>query len=319
MAISLKTIAARCGKDVSTISRALRDDPRVKQATRDEIKSVAAEMGYTPNLAARSLRLGATKTVWFFAAGTENPMVREAAEAAATFLRDADYDLLLTLHGNDEAVLERLLNRLEQGVCDGAIIVPNGDLGLEQLKKLSDMGYPIAFLDRHLQGCDIPVFTTDNHQAARDLVKHCLAENVDSVLPLFSGNTVEDARLRGAVEEAKASSLRIIDPGGFEEDMAHAAPGRLAILGSSQGYVCDFYSKYSELLRGCDIVFGVFDNWVGEPFPACVVYVCQQNFESMASLAVESLLKSIDSHDRQGFRLTTVPFKRIIAVRPSPG
>ena len=65
MKTTLKNLAAAVGVDVSTISRALRDDPRVKQITKDKITKKAREMGYTPNLAARSLVVGKSKTIWF--------------------------------------------------------------------------------------------------------------------------------------------------------------------------------------------------------------------------------------------------------------
>ena len=43
--ITLKDIAEQCGKTVSTVSRALRDDPRVTARTREAIKTLAEEMG----------------------------------------------------------------------------------------------------------------------------------------------------------------------------------------------------------------------------------------------------------------------------------
>ncbi len=43
--ITLKDIAEQCGKTVSTVSRVLRDDPRVTARTREAIKTLAEEMG----------------------------------------------------------------------------------------------------------------------------------------------------------------------------------------------------------------------------------------------------------------------------------
>ncbi|WP_419957096.1 LacI family DNA-binding transcriptional regulator [Rhodococcus rhodochrous] len=39
----------------STVSRALRDDPRVVEKTRLRIRALAKEMGYVPHVTARSL------------------------------------------------------------------------------------------------------------------------------------------------------------------------------------------------------------------------------------------------------------------------
>ena len=44
--LTIKDIALNCGFSPSTISYALRDNPRIPEATREKIKAVAKEMGY---------------------------------------------------------------------------------------------------------------------------------------------------------------------------------------------------------------------------------------------------------------------------------
>ena len=61
MRVTLKHIADKAGVSVSTVSLALRNDPRIKTATRKQIADLAEEMGYTPNpllssLASRQFR-----------------------------------------------------------------------------------------------------------------------------------------------------------------------------------------------------------------------------------------------------------------------
>ena len=72
--IRLKEIAEVCGVNVSTVSRALKDDPRVKADTRKKIHTMASRMGYTPNWAAQSLKGGKTNTIWFLIADLFNPL-----------------------------------------------------------------------------------------------------------------------------------------------------------------------------------------------------------------------------------------------------
>ncbi|SDT92993.1 LacI family transcriptional regulator [Verrucomicrobium sp. GAS474] len=47
--ITLKDIAARAGVHVSTVSLALRNDPRLLPATREQLQALALEMGYSPD------------------------------------------------------------------------------------------------------------------------------------------------------------------------------------------------------------------------------------------------------------------------------
>lgn len=53
--ITIKDIARAANVNPSTVTRALQGSDRVKAATRDKISSLAREMGYVPNMAARTL------------------------------------------------------------------------------------------------------------------------------------------------------------------------------------------------------------------------------------------------------------------------
>jgi DNA-binding LacI/PurR family transcriptional regulator len=52
---TMQDIADRCGVSRATVSFALRDDPRITKARREEIKRVAEELGYRPNPLVNSL------------------------------------------------------------------------------------------------------------------------------------------------------------------------------------------------------------------------------------------------------------------------
>lgn len=53
--VTIKHIAERAGVSFSTVSKALRDSPLVQNKTKQHILALAKEMGYQPNIAARSL------------------------------------------------------------------------------------------------------------------------------------------------------------------------------------------------------------------------------------------------------------------------
>ena len=54
--VSLKDISARCGVSIATVSKALNNQQDISIETRERIRSVAAEMGYMANAAARMLK-----------------------------------------------------------------------------------------------------------------------------------------------------------------------------------------------------------------------------------------------------------------------
>ena len=58
--VSMKDIARRCGVSVATVSKALNGQPDIGEETRARICTVAQEMGYMTNSAARALKTNRT-------------------------------------------------------------------------------------------------------------------------------------------------------------------------------------------------------------------------------------------------------------------
>jgi LacI family transcriptional regulator len=62
----IKDIAERLSISSATVSRALNDKPGVSDSLRQRVLAVAAELSFTPNLAARSLVGGRPHTLAIF-------------------------------------------------------------------------------------------------------------------------------------------------------------------------------------------------------------------------------------------------------------
>lgn len=60
---TIMDVAREAGVDFSTVSLALRNDPRIKDATRERIQAAARKIGYYPNLLAKSLSGGTTRVI----------------------------------------------------------------------------------------------------------------------------------------------------------------------------------------------------------------------------------------------------------------
>lgn len=66
--LTIRDIAAKAGVSVSTASRALNNNPRISQATRERIQKLAAAEGYLPNYNAKNLTAGEANAVGVLAA-----------------------------------------------------------------------------------------------------------------------------------------------------------------------------------------------------------------------------------------------------------
>ena len=93
--ITLKDISEQCGYSVNTVSRALRDDPRLPEATISRIKQVADELGYMKNVIASSMRSGHTNLIAVIVDDIQNPHYSDIISQISIKLRKYGYHTLI--------------------------------------------------------------------------------------------------------------------------------------------------------------------------------------------------------------------------------
>ena len=281
--IRLKEIAEVCGVNVSTVSRGLKDDPRVKADTRKKIHAAASRMGYTPNWAAQSLKGVKTNTIWLLIADLFNPLTAQLATYCSHELAQAGFDLSVILYHNSQVRYEHLLRRLRFGITDGALIV--GSRNFNSFKKRGEL-------------------IDDLRQRSPDLV-------VDLFCP--DENMVEYSR-----HQALLNLLKVKHPSHqslFGNSNNQILPGKkVAILASSEARVKKFLEKKAQELENRELLVGVFDQWLGATTPFLKFFVCQQDFNQMASQACSLLISKIQSPSFNIPINTGIPYKFLIKL-----
>ena len=318
--IRLKEIASECGVNVSTVSRALKDDPRVKADTKTKIHAVASRMGYTPNWAAQSLKGGKTNTIWFLIADLFNPLTAQLATHCSHELAQAGFDLSVILYHNKEDRYAHLLRRLHFGITDGTLIVGSHNFNyfkkrVELINDLQERSFPAIFLDRFERETDLPIVTTHHFAAISVLLKNLLGESPDLVINLFdpAKNMVEFERrqaLSVLMREKPQPHQSLTD-----NQTDQILPGKkIVVFASSEIRVKAFLEKRSPELENRELIIGVFDHWLGPTTPFLKVFVCQQDFKQMAYQACSLLISRIKNPTFEIPIETQIPHKAILQV-----
>lgn len=131
---TLKTIAQLTGLSQVAVSKALRDAPDISDATKERVKNIAAELGYTPNVAARNLYLQRTSTIGMvvpeMGSDTAYDIIFNEISAAAAAL---DYCVMLgSSHRSIE--LEERHCRMMVGNQVGAVIMASSTSEVGHIK-----------------------------------------------------------------------------------------------------------------------------------------------------------------------------------------
>lgn len=313
--ITLKMLAEMAEVDISTVSRALSGDPRVRSETRERIQKLARKHNYRPNLAARHLVAGRTSTILFIISSFENRYEREAALPAAEILRESGYDLFTALSANDYAIEQRLLNRLRQGVADGALLIPGGSGDPQPLQELRRERRPLILIDRNVPGSGAPLVTTDNAAASAELVRLCHASGCRSFLIDFHhNNSVSRLRQSAAAAEVLRLGARLLT---LQQATGADAPAEpWAVVSNSQADALTTLGACHPAWLQQPFYISVFDTWAGEPYPAQEVFVAVQDFVALGQQATSLLLQML-AHPEEDHadQVITVPAKEFLTIR----
>jgi len=318
MGLTIRDLARICGVNASTVSRALRDDPRITPATREKVRQAARASGYRPNLTARNLAAGRTNSIWLFLGSLENAIERTPAIHLSRLFRDAGYDLQLVLHNGEPEVLRRLLRKLSQRMADGAILIPPDHAERWRDELPSPAGLPLLFLDRWLPDAGFPVVTTANGEAARQLAERCYQAGARFFVVWFApSNPVSQCRRDAVCDWLDRMNLPYCTTADFTPDgMLRHGTVPVAVLSSngsdSTRRLRNYFGAELERYR---VLGGFFDAW-DSPNKDCYerIFVCRQDFRGLAAQCAEVMVPWLKNGCPPATQRFEVPAEPIIEI-----
>jgi LacI family transcriptional regulator len=171
--VTLNDVARAAGVHPSTVSRAL--DPtkhsRVKTETRARIMQVANELGYRPDLVARSLQSGRTGTVGVILADLGNTFVTPLVHGIAASLESARALPTIAETQDDHARMLNILDHMLSRRVDGIIAVAARSADQQALEAAAKV-VPVVLASRPLEETSLILVTHDDHEGGRLVAEH---------------------------------------------------------------------------------------------------------------------------------------------------
>ena len=191
-------VARLAGVSKTAVSQVFGGTGRISARTKERVLAAAAELGYTPDHAARSLRLGRTGLLSMVVPQVDNPYYPEIFAGARQAAAEHGYAIdLFAVSDADEA--RDTLRRLGTGMADGVIVTcENGVEELaEELLELRDRGIAVAVTHAVGPKPSVPGVRVDIAEGARLAVRHLVELGHRRIA--YVGNLVgaEDPRYGG--------------------------------------------------------------------------------------------------------------------------
>lgn len=313
MSATLADIARATRTSISTVSRALSGGPsagRISVGTRHRISAAALDLGYRPNLLARSLRTRKTHTVAVMVSDIANPWFGQMASLIEQSLHRQGYSLIVCNSGEEAKLEQDYLRLLPQKGIDGLIIVPIATRR-EELYRYLPEALPVVVVDRPIAGISASV-TSDQQQASTLLCNELAKIGAQRVALVRGPGHVYTHRLRGEV--VKGRFTVVVDHVGAAQretgreawkEIAAASPDAIVCTNNflGQGVIEAMAEAGARLPVAC------FDEISLMHLLDLPIVCCVQDVPEIAEKAVAMLLEQLAGGE--GIEQQTVPARML--------
>ncbi len=171
---TIKDVARKAGVSPGTVSKALLDRHDVSTLTKRRVKRVAEEMGYIPNIIARSLVTNRTNTIGLITPYLGNPALIERIRGIQNACLSNNYLLITCLN---EGHFEEELNQIEALIArkvDGIIITPTSN-SLKLKEFIKKIEIPMVLMSEMIEGVDCDFVGEDDYEGAKTGMEHLIS------------------------------------------------------------------------------------------------------------------------------------------------
>lgn len=171
--VTIEDIAYELHVANSTVSRALRDDPRISEPVKERVRLAAIRMGYVPNMAARSLRTGRSHIIGLLVRDIRDGLSSEIIPGIEAACGAFDYGLMICNAADDPKLERYYLRMLKQRGVDGILVLTPSSGSPDSYLTIT-RGTPLVLVDVMLDQPSLSTVSVDHMQGLYMSTRHLL-------------------------------------------------------------------------------------------------------------------------------------------------
>lgn len=174
--ITIKEVAERAEVSITTVSHVINKTRFVSDELSQRVFTAMRELDYQPNILARSLRSGRTKTIGLVIPDISNLFFAEISRKIEDKGFEFGYNVILCNTDEDILKEQRYINVLISKQVDGIIFFSTGgSSGIT--RNLIESNLPLVVADRETLDIDADVVLIDNEKGGYDATKYLISLN----------------------------------------------------------------------------------------------------------------------------------------------
>lgn len=209
--ITLKELANGLNLSISTVSRALSNHPDISEATKEEVKKLAKQLNYVPNLFARSFRSQKTNTLGVIVPNISHLFTSTILKGILEEAELKGYRVIISESKNNEIKQAEMLQTMTQFGVDGILMsLARKTYSLDNLLQILNR-IPLVLFDKVSDKIPCTQIVIDEEEAAFHAVEHLinLGKKRIAIIKETENSFNSEKRYAGYLRALKENKLEI--------------------------------------------------------------------------------------------------------------
>ena len=219
-------VAKAAGVSQSAVSRVFTPGASASSKTIEKVRRAANELGYRPNVLARSLMTGKSRLIGLVVAYLNNQFYPDVMEKISKGLQAEGYHVLVFMveqtANNTDDVLEKILDYQADG-----IILASVAMSSELASRCRAEGVPVVLFNRTQDNAMLSSITSDNVAGGRKVAEHLIEQGYQRIAYIagWDGASTQRDREAGFCEGLAAAGHKLFarEEGNFHFEQAKLA------------------------------------------------------------------------------------------------
>jgi LacI family transcriptional regulator len=223
-------VAKKIGVSQSAVSRVFTPGASVSNEMEDRVLRAANELGYRPNMLARSLNTGKSRIIGLVVSYLDNQFYPNVLESLSSKLQESGYHILIFIASNGTKNLDQVLNEILDYQVDG-IIMASVELSSVISKKIDSAGIPVILLNRSLDNMRFSSVTSNNYNGGKQIANFLIKGGHRKISHIAGNEKASTQRDRetGFIDGLKETGVDLFsrEVGNFVLDEASSATRKM--------------------------------------------------------------------------------------------
>ena len=228
--VTSQHVAAMAGVSQSAVSRVFSPDASASKKMTAKVRKAAEELGYRPNVLARSLITGKSRIIGLVVAYLENQFYPDALEKLSKSLQERGYHVLVFMARLNNENADQILEELLDYQVDG-IIMASVSMSANLSRRCENAGIPVVLFNRRQEDNSLSSITSNNVNGGKKVAQFLIAGGHKRIAHIagWEGASTQRDRELGFMSELDAQNVRLFDRevGDYHFESAQEATRRM--------------------------------------------------------------------------------------------